>query len=113
MKLVLILLLFCCITALTWSSAVPEQQWEPENKEADENKDSKITKITVTNGGPFGDWRFLDPCPDNSTAVGFQLKVERSSAVDATGVNAIRLYCVDFSSEPPAVVGTVTSFEQM
>lgn len=96
MKVALIFLLFSCVTALIT-----------------DEEDSKITKITVTNGGPFGDWRFLDPCPDNSTAVGFQLKVERSSAVDATGVNAIRLYCVDFSVEPPVVTGSVTSFEQM
>ncbi len=48
MKFSVISLLFSCIASLTWSSAVPEQQWEPINEEAmdvNEAEDGKITKI--------------------------------------------------------------------
>jgi len=101
---------FFCTLSSTWSSAIPEL-----NKQVIgvESISSKATTITVPNGGAFGEWQFLETCPGNSTAVGFQLKVERSSAVDATGLNAIRLYCLDLTVDPPAFAGSITSFEQM
>ncbi len=114
MKSSLILLLVSC--SLTWSSPVIPEEWSRDQQVAsyiDDDKAENRTTITVPNGGPYGEWQFLETCPGNSTAVGFQLKVERSAAVDATGLNAIRLYCLDLTVNPPIATGTITSFEQM
>lgn len=75
-------------------------------------EDVKLTKISVTNGGPWGDWRFLDSCPEDSQAVGYELKVERAVA-DDTALNGVRLLCVYLNRDPAEIAGEVTSMEQM
>lgn len=72
----------------------------------------RFTKITVTNGGQWGSWYTLEFCPDNSKAVGFELKVEREQdRGDDTALNGVRLYCVDTDTDPFHVTGTITSVE--
>ncbi|XP_077326864.1 vitelline membrane outer layer protein 1 homolog [Lithobates pipiens] len=50
--------------------------------------------IYVTNGGPWGVWEWMDVCPSNTVASGFELKVESPQGDgDDTALNAIRLLC--------------------
>ncbi|XP_043922142.1 vitelline membrane outer layer protein 1-like [Protopterus annectens] len=55
----------------------------------------KYTSIlTVTNGGEWGNWTWIDMCPEGSYATGFSLKVEEyRGASDDTALNGIRLFC--------------------
>ncbi|XP_077326863.1 vitelline membrane outer layer protein 1 homolog [Lithobates pipiens] len=50
--------------------------------------------IYVNNGGPWGVWEWLDMCPYNTVASGFDLKVEPPRRDgDDTALNAIKLLC--------------------
>ena len=65
------------------------------------------TTISVKNGGPWGKWKEMETCNDeHAKAVGFQIKVGGTQS-DETGVDGIRLFCVDF--EMPKVVNSIIS----
>ena len=50
--------------------------------------------ISVTNGGPYGQWGPVERCPGNMRAVGFNTKVEKHQGWgDDTSLNGIRLHC--------------------
>ncbi|XP_053118150.1 vitelline membrane outer layer protein 1 homolog [Hemicordylus capensis] len=50
--------------------------------------------ITVSNGGSWGYWTWIDKCPEQSYAIGFSIKVEEyRGASDDTSLNGIRLFC--------------------
>ncbi|XP_069801097.1 vitelline membrane outer layer protein 1 homolog [Dendropsophus ebraccatus] len=53
------------------------------------------SKISVNNGGYWGDWGNAERCPPETSARGFSLKVERplGSSGDDTALNTIKLYC--------------------
>ncbi|XP_069506420.1 vitelline membrane outer layer protein 1 homolog isoform X2 [Ambystoma mexicanum] len=61
--------------------------------------DGRVYKqiINVANGGSWGDWKFLDMCPDKQYARGFAIKVEhhQPDKADDTSLNGIRLVCTD------------------
>ncbi|KAM3924605.1 vitelline membrane outer layer protein 1 homolog [Leptodactylus fuscus] len=67
--------------------------------------------ISVTNGGPWGEWGYRQWCPPNTKARGFSLQVERplGSNRDDTALNTIKLYCAPPSSRD--TVETITSQE--
>ncbi|XP_028674038.1 vitelline membrane outer layer protein 1 homolog [Erpetoichthys calabaricus] len=50
--------------------------------------------INVTNGGEFGQWTWLEICPEGFYAIGYSLRVEAYQVGgDDTALNGIRLYC--------------------
>ena len=49
--------------------------------------------ISVTNGGPYGQWGPVERCPGNMRAVGFNTKVEKDVLIDKTALNGISLHC--------------------
>ncbi|XP_023658427.1 vitelline membrane outer layer protein 1 homolog [Paramormyrops kingsleyae] len=50
--------------------------------------------LTVPNGGKFGDWTWIEMCPEGFYASGFSVRVESNQyGLDDTSLNGIRLYC--------------------
>ncbi|KAJ7322455.1 hypothetical protein JRQ81_018742 [Phrynocephalus forsythii] len=51
--------------------------------------------ISVPNGGPWGEWTWVDMCPGNGYAIGFSIKVLENGGFfkDDSTLNGIRLYC--------------------
>lgn len=59
------------------------------------NSVNELNFITSKQGF-WGNWGRVFPCLDNSTAIGIQLKVERSQNIlDDTGANNLRMICSD------------------
>ncbi|XP_020637681.2 vitelline membrane outer layer protein 1 homolog [Pogona vitticeps] len=58
-------------------------------------KRTSCNTISVTNGGPWGEWTWVDMCPRRSLAVGFSIKVLEDGGAfkDDSALNGIRLYC--------------------
>ncbi|XP_066485039.1 vitelline membrane outer layer protein 1 homolog [Tiliqua scincoides] len=53
------------------------------------------SSISVGNGGTWGQWTWVDMCPNRTYAIGFSIKVEEYGGQfsDDTSLNGIRLYC--------------------
>lgn len=59
-------------------------------------KPTSIKTISVNNGGEWGEWYVAGICPQNSIAVGFDIKVEPDQGIsDDTAMNGIQLHCFD------------------
>ncbi|XP_008503126.1 vitelline membrane outer layer protein 1 homolog [Calypte anna] len=56
---------------------------------------SHASVITVSNGGPWGDWTWPEMCPKGSFATGVSFKVDppQGPIKDDTALNGIRLHC--------------------
>ncbi|XP_062984794.1 vitelline membrane outer layer protein 1 homolog [Elgaria multicarinata webbii] len=56
---------------------------------------SSYDSLTVPNGARWGDWAWVEMCPEQSYAIGFSIKVEEygGGGVDDTSLNGIRLFC--------------------
>ncbi|XP_040459842.1 vitelline membrane outer layer protein 1 homolog [Falco naumanni] len=71
----------------TMGAAGQGQAWDQGGRDA--------LVITVSNGGPWGDWTWPDMCPKGSYASGISFKVETPQGVmeGDTALNRIRLHC--------------------
>ncbi|XP_078520152.1 vitelline membrane outer layer protein 1-like [Lissotriton helveticus] len=69
------------------------------------------TSISVTNGGPWGSWTWIDMCPEGSYATGYSVQLEEYvSASDDTALNGIRLFCTSQDGVAYTVESAVGDF---
>ncbi|XP_045180597.2 vitelline membrane outer layer protein 1 homolog [Mercenaria mercenaria] len=68
---------------------------------------SYTTKLTVSNGGPRGEWASIEFFAEGTYAYGYDMKIEPQMGIwDSSSLNAIKILC---KSQNGGTAGAVTS----